>query len=318
MASYQSKQGSQSFKKIKFLGDGGFGSVFLVLHNKWGKVAYKQCAESFNQDRHLTELKEEADRHRNLRHPNIVLLYEAVFSSDVWGLFIEYMKYGAVDKFLQDFDVPPAWRIQIIYETASAMSYLHEQNPIIIHGDLSSQNILIGDRFRAKICDFGLARLLKENCSSSKTNTPLRGKSQLHRSRIFQQFTPTKNGKVRRLRFRDFVLGDTQSAGSLLRFQWQEINLGIRSKRRETGRWMTLTSLYRKVLQNWLRIHGRETNTIGRHSKSSEHGYLSTRQQFNPNWCDHIPSWLNKSVKCLILRKLRDANLRQLSSKERR
>ena len=93
------------------------------------------------------------------------------------GLFIEYMKYGAVDKFLQDFDVPPAWRIQIIYETASAMSYLHEQNPIIIHGDLSSQNILIGDRFSAKICDFGLARLLKENCSSSQTNTPLRGKA---------------------------------------------------------------------------------------------------------------------------------------------
>ena len=63
-----------------------------------------------------------------------------------------------------------------MYETASAMSYLHGQKPIIIHGDLSTQNILIGDGFHAKVADFGLACTIKENCSSSITETPLRGK----------------------------------------------------------------------------------------------------------------------------------------------
>ena len=63
-----------------------------------------------------------------------------------------------------------------MYETASGMSYLHGKQPVMIHGDLSSQNILIGEGFHAKIADFGLARTLKEHYDRSTTATPLRGK----------------------------------------------------------------------------------------------------------------------------------------------
>ena len=56
------------------------------------------------------------------------------------------------------------------------MFYLHSNRPIIIHGDLSSQNILIGEGFHAKIADFGLSRTLKNKYESSQTVTPLSGK----------------------------------------------------------------------------------------------------------------------------------------------
>ena len=87
------------------------------------------------------------------------------------------MKYGSVDEFSKRFEVPPEWRIQIVYETACGMFYLHGNQPAIIHGDLSSPNILIGAGFHAKIADFGLSRTLKENTyRNSRTVTPLKGK----------------------------------------------------------------------------------------------------------------------------------------------
>ena len=166
---------TQLFLVLKQLGEGGFGKVQLVDHTRFGIVACKSCPGASTDRR--AELESEAEQHRTLHHPNVVILYDAVFNSTCCGLFIEYMKYGSVDEFIRSFEVPPEWRIQIIYETACGMFYLHGNQPAIIHGDLSSPNILIGEGFHAKIADFGLSRTLKEeNYRNSKTVTPLKGK----------------------------------------------------------------------------------------------------------------------------------------------
>ena len=163
------------FRVLKQLGEGGYGIVQLVDHDRFGTVAYKTCPGASTERR--TELESEAKQHRNLHHPNVVTLYDTVFNSTCCGLFMEYMKYGAVNEFIKRFKVPPELRIQILYETACGMFYLHGNQPVIIHGDLTCQNILIGDGFRAKIADFGLSRSLKDNYESSKTETQLRGKT---------------------------------------------------------------------------------------------------------------------------------------------
>ena len=80
------------------------------------------------------------------------------------------MTYGTVDNFIEDFEVPWEWKIQIMCDVSDGMLYLHQSNPAIIHGDLKCSNILISDEFRAKISDFGLARTTQA-LSSSRNET---------------------------------------------------------------------------------------------------------------------------------------------------
>ena len=163
--------GDLPFRMLKKLGGGRYGVVYLVDHIRLGRVAYKTCPGASDASK-ILEL--EAERHRTLHHPNVVIFYDAVFNTTCCGLFIEYMKYGSVEEFLRRYEVSPEFRIQIIYETACGFFYLHGNEPPIIHGSSSLTDILIGEGFHAKIADFGLSRTRKKN-EKSTTNTPLRG-----------------------------------------------------------------------------------------------------------------------------------------------
>lgn len=47
--------------------------------------------------------------------------------------------------------------MQIVRDVSQGLRFLHASKPPIFHGDLKAKNILIDSRFRAKVCDFGLA-----------------------------------------------------------------------------------------------------------------------------------------------------------------
>ena len=155
------------FKILKHLGEGGYGSVDLIQHPTWGRIAFKKFTASSSSEKDLERMKKEADIHKNLHHPNILKMFDAQFDSEAWGLFLEYMEYGPVDEFIQQIKVTWELKLQILLEVALAMSYLHHQQPIIIHGDLKCQNILIGCGYHAKISDFGMAHIKSVSRSGS-------------------------------------------------------------------------------------------------------------------------------------------------------
>ncbi|KAM0938034.1 putative protein kinase RLK-Pelle-WAK-LRK10L-1 family [Dioscorea sansibarensis] len=49
--------------------------------------------------------------------------------------------------------------MSIAIETAEALAYLHAIDPLIIHRDVKTTNILINNNFQAKVADFGLSKL---------------------------------------------------------------------------------------------------------------------------------------------------------------
>ena len=147
------------FEILKQLGEGGYGSVYLIQHPTWGRIALKKFQNSLSSEENLERMKKEADIHKNLHHPNILKMFDAQFDSKLCGLFLEYMEYGPVDEFIQQTKVTWEQKLQILHDVALAMSYLHHHQPIIIHGDLKCQNILIGSGYHAKISDFGMAHM---------------------------------------------------------------------------------------------------------------------------------------------------------------
>ena len=147
------------FEILKQLGEGGYGSVYLIQHPTWGRIALKKFPISSSSDKDLERMTKEADIHKNLHHPNILRMFDAQFDSKVCGLFLEYMEYGPVDEFVQQNKVTWEKKLRILHDVALAMSYLHHHQPIIIHGDLKCQNILIGCGYHAKISDFGMAHI---------------------------------------------------------------------------------------------------------------------------------------------------------------
>ena len=161
----------EEFKTLNRLGVGGYGFVDLIEHPKFGIVAYKALRAPSEDDKYLRQFQKEVEIQKDLRHPNIALLFEERFDYPNYGFVLEFVKYGAVDTFLEEFEVAWEWKSQILYDVAAGLRYLHEQKPVIIHGDLKCGNILIGDGFHAKISDFGLARIIQDQSRSTTNNT---------------------------------------------------------------------------------------------------------------------------------------------------
>ena len=100
----------------------------------------------------MKSLEKEVSSHCQLRHSNIVQIMAMVYESMVeCGIVLCYEKYGNIGRFLRVFSVPPAWKIELIRHINLGMNYLHTNRPPVIHGDLKTLNILVGEGFVAKV-----------------------------------------------------------------------------------------------------------------------------------------------------------------------
>lgn len=147
------------------LGMGGFGMVFAGEYNH-SPVALKFHKQAgFCKD--LYHLGNELRLLRKLRHPNIVLLQGACLSLQQCDLVlvIERVCGQSYGEFITS--QPSEHHLcQALAGICHGLMYLHSRKPVIVHGDLKAQNVMIEQRgvhIHAKMLDFGLARLVTCN-----------------------------------------------------------------------------------------------------------------------------------------------------------
>ncbi|XP_031446103.1 serine/threonine-protein kinase Nek10 isoform X1 [Phasianus colchicus] len=162
---------------LEHLGSGAFGNVYKVRkHNGQNLLAMKEVNlhnPAFGKDKkdrdsrvqnivsELTIIKEQ------LYHPNVVRYYRTFLENDRLYIVMELIDgvplgehFHSLKEKQQKFTEERIWNIFI--QLCLALRYLHKEKRIV-HRDLTPNNVMLGDKDKVKITDFGLAKQKQEN-----------------------------------------------------------------------------------------------------------------------------------------------------------
>ncbi|GFR87117.1 serine/threonine-protein kinase Nek4-like [Elysia marginata] len=151
------------FERIKVIGKGSYGEVWLAKHKKDKKqYVLKKMNLGKASKRERKSAEQEAKLLSKLKHPNIVS-YKDSFETDSGFLFIamQYCEGGDLYARLKEQKGVPLEERQVVewfVQIAMALQYMHERN--ILHRDLKTQNIFLTKSKIIKVGDLGIARVL--------------------------------------------------------------------------------------------------------------------------------------------------------------
>jgi len=158
------------------VGIGSFGEVHRALW-RGTEVAVKRFLDQDISKNLLDDVTFEVDLMRRLRHPNVILLMGAVTVPGNLSIVTEFLHRGSLFKLLHREQTPALQaalderrRMRMAMDVIRGMHYLHSFEPMIVHRDLKSPNLLVDKSFVVKVCDFGLSRVKRNTYLSSKTN----------------------------------------------------------------------------------------------------------------------------------------------------
>ncbi|KAI7889515.1 kinase-like domain-containing protein [Mucor mucedo] len=140
------------------IGEGTFGKVKKGFHKLTGRlVAIKKISKQ-----HAPMMAREIHHHRQLKHPNIVMLYEMITTESCIHIISEYCPNGDLLDALTDSGRCSEIRVHKWFrQLTDAINYCHTRG--IVHRDLKLENILLDAEDNVKICDFGFARFTQKN-----------------------------------------------------------------------------------------------------------------------------------------------------------
>ncbi|PKA52845.1 Calmodulin-binding receptor-like cytoplasmic kinase 3 [Apostasia shenzhenica] len=169
---------TQNFSRSMKLGEGGFGTIYKGILPDGQVVAIKRANKE-----HLANLRDEFSSEVELltkiEHRSLVRLLGYTEKGNERIIITEYVPNGTLREHLDglhghilDFNQ----RLEIAIDVAHALTYLHlyAEKPII-HRDVKASNILLTESFRAKVSDFGFARIGPTEAGQTHISTRVKG-----------------------------------------------------------------------------------------------------------------------------------------------
>jgi serine/threonine-protein kinase TNNI3K len=148
------------------LSRGGYGEVYRGQFNG-SIVAIKMLLPETRKNlKQINAFLAEIKLMASLDHPRIIRFIGVAWDSlSDLCVVAEYMEGGDLRALLTQFEEvqhrPHGFgheKIKIAQHVALALTYLHSLQPVVVHRDLKSKNILLDGQLNAKLTDFGVSR----------------------------------------------------------------------------------------------------------------------------------------------------------------
>ncbi|KAK3439185.1 hypothetical protein EUGRSUZ_C03826 [Eucalyptus grandis] len=190
------EKSTDGFSEANLLGEGGFGHVYRGVLSTGKDVAVKRLKVGSGQGER--EFLTEVEIISRVHHKHVVSLVGYCTAGSERILVYELVPNKTLEFHLHGEGQPTLdWptRLKIAFGAAEGLAYLHEGcDPNIIHRDIKATNILVDHEFKAKIADFGIAKVTSN--ANSHVSTNVKGSIGYLDPEYFSSRNPTEKSDV--------------------------------------------------------------------------------------------------------------------------
>jgi tRNA A-37 threonylcarbamoyl transferase component Bud32 len=170
--------GLGEYTGLELIARGGMGEVYKARHPTLNRtLAIKVLSEYFKDDSDFNQrFAREAEMMTQLRHPNIITIYDYGQQDGLPYIVMEYLSGETLSNILKTRGcLALEESLPLLRDLASALDYAHEQG--IVHRDIKASNVIVeplttasrGRTQRAVLMDFGIARFTGERTKLTMT-----------------------------------------------------------------------------------------------------------------------------------------------------
>ena len=152
----------------EFIGQGAMGLVYRAYHVQLERPGAVKVLQALSPDPDTTaRFRHEAQAIAQMRHPNIVNVYDFGEFEGTPYMIVEYVPGGSLANRLSQGPVTPAAALKYLRGIAAGLDYAHGLG--IVHRDVKPANVLLEKDDTPVLADFGLAKLLQGTSLRSMT-----------------------------------------------------------------------------------------------------------------------------------------------------